>query len=379
MADFDRQRYETEVFFSESDSRLGHSSFASWLYPCTGPRVFPGQRSTEWHMTAAFVAGDRGPKIHGTIGLPEVMLTSGKWFYEVQIVEKGALSVGWARRGFERDLSSVPSGWRCGEDGFSYAYDGSRYCHDEALRPTHNPAPPCSVGDTIGCMLDLENRDIRWSINGKFDGGAFRTISLAGAYQPVLTMVEGVVDVNFGERKFQFPPEGYQPVGVDERERLIAKSEELKDAMQIIARKMVEAEAKLKANLQRLHDLAIRIENLDPSGALHVLKILDKLDAAARVASEAAAPGHQGASGSSTSGWRHASVEDYGRAMRSALEELAESDRHETERCRLEHEEGTAEFNFLTGRRDALFEDWRAYEKSMEDIGLKFVHERTSR
>ena len=81
-------------------------------------------------------------------------------------------------------------------------------------------------------------------------------------------------------------------------------------------------------------ELATKLQNPDSSGALYVLGLLDKLDEAARGAGDAAAPSHQGASGST--GWRHASVEDYGRAMRIALEELAESDRDERLRCREE-------------------------------------------
>jgi hypothetical protein len=68
---------------------------------------------------------------------------------------------------------------------------------------------------------------------------------------------------------------------------------------------------------------------------LYVLELLDKLDEAARDAGEAAAPSLEGASGST--GWRHASVEDYGRAMRSALKELVWSDSDEYERGREEH------------------------------------------
>ena len=64
-------------------------------------------------------------------------------------------------------------------------------------------------------------------------------------------------------------------------------------------------------------------QNPDLSGALYVLTLLDKLDAAA--------PARQQPPPESETGWRHASVDDYGRAMREALEELAESDRREVE------------------------------------------------
>ena len=102
------------------------------------------------------------------------------------------------------------------------------------------------------------------------------------------------------------------------------------------------AQDKLNANIQDLQmetnrleeELATKLQNPDSSGALYVLGLLDKLDEAARGDGEAAALDHPGASGSSPSVWRRASVEDYGRSMRLALEDLAESDRREIERIR---------------------------------------------
>jgi hypothetical protein len=71
-------------------------------------------------------------------------------------------------------------------------------------------------------------------------------------------------------------------------------------------------------------------QNPDLSGALYVLTLLDKLDAAA--------PARQQPPPESETGWRHASVDDYGRAMREALEELAESDRAKVKRSRVAYD-----------------------------------------
>ena len=71
-------------------------------------------------------------------------------------------------------------------------------------------------------------------------------------------------------------------------------------------------------------------QNPDLSGALYVLTLLDKLDAAA--------PARQQPPPESETGWRHASVDDYGRAMREALEELAESDRAKVRRSRVAYD-----------------------------------------
>ena len=71
-------------------------------------------------------------------------------------------------------------------------------------------------------------------------------------------------------------------------------------------------------------------QNPDLSGAVFVLSLLDKLDEKA-VRARAAAPARQNPE-LKTSGWRRTSVEDYGKAMREALEELAKSDRAKVER-----------------------------------------------
>ena len=71
------------------------------------------------------------------------------------------------------------------------------------------------------------------------------------------------------------------------------------------------------------------IQSPDPSGALYVLSLLDKLDDQEARARAAAPAGQQSAPASKPSAWRRASKDDYGVAMRAALEELAESDRRE--------------------------------------------------
>ena len=92
-----------------------------------------------------------------------------------------------------------------------------------------------------------------------------------------------------------------------------------------------------RMRLARMDELKNILKNPDLSGALAVLEILDRTDVA-RGSSEVP-PGQRDASESGTCGWRHATVEDYGVAMRAALEELAESDRREIEGFRKEHDE----------------------------------------
>ena len=320
--------------------------------------------SKKWHLWRCMAIPDYEDEIMGTIGFPEVALTAGKWFYEILIVEKCTNpQFGWAQRGFDPSaLGFKEDGWGCGNDAFSYGCDGETgyYVHADRSwsRPRADPddadadRPRWSVGDIVGLLLDLDGREIRFSINGECQKYVFRSISVDSAYYPAMSMSSGVVDVNYGERDLKFLPEGYAPVadsgggGGGGRVDAVDAGRAADDAAHhssktraaILDRPFRLTAAEFHEREERAKELEKIIANPDPSGALYVLSLLDKLDEAARAAGEAAAPDHPGASGSNASGWRRASVEDYGRAMRLALEELAEGDRREIERIRQEHD-----------------------------------------
>ena len=387
----DRQRYALEIGFSnESTPRLGLSSSLSWIFPCTG-RLHC--EDSQWRMDQLTDDCPKEDEIVATIGLLGVALTSGKWYYEVEITEAcNALQPGWARRGWEQLQPCQPGQYGCGEDRFSYAAcDGRFYLHDSEECYEESKPLLWSVGDTVGFMLDLDGREIRFSVNGKCDEFVFRSISVDSEYFPAMSMRAGLVDINLGgSRALKFLPNGYTPVaeeqmkqmraeigalntqlhrgaeqlGAAEWQRVLEANGELShrvDETLLEKKAKYEAataasEASIKIIEDRLDDLEPFVRNPDASGALYVLGLLDKLDEAARGAGDAAAPSHQGASGST--GWRHASVEDYGRAMRSALEELAESDRHEIERGRRERSKLLKELERLRHEHDKRTADF---------------------
>ena len=92
---------------------------------------------------------------------------------------------------------------------------------------------------------------------------------------------------------------------------------------------VVEDMEKLNVSVEIEPTRESHIQSPDPSGALYVLSLLDKLDDQEARARAAAPAGQQNAPASKPSAWRRASKDDYGVAMRAALEELAESDRRE--------------------------------------------------
>ncbi|KAH8097500.1 hypothetical protein JL720_392 [Aureococcus anophagefferens] len=216
---------------------------------------------------------------------------------------------------------------------------------------------PFEVGTVVGCMLDLECREIRFCVNGfDDDEPAFSEVSLESGYFPAMSMVSGRIEVNFGEGDFRFLREGYSavPYHVTEHDR----------KAQADAQAWRAAEVKSNMRADRQYELSTILQNPDLSGALAVLEILDRVDAA-RGGCEAA-PSQRDATESGTSGWRRASVEDYGVAMRAALEELAESDRREIERLRQEHDEIAAEVDREEEiARQAEWDEEERYEAEM--------------
>jgi hypothetical protein len=167
------------------------------------------------HADSGLFEGD----LSATVGLRECALKGGKWYYEITILDFCSVpQFGWALSGL--DPTSING---CGDDGRSYACDGDR---SMLWGPGANwsterhffPNLPWKVGDVVGCALDLDCREIRFSVNGVYDGEepSFREIvdvSDAAGYFPALSMRAGQVSVNFGgARAFQHRPDGYRAV-----------------------------------------------------------------------------------------------------------------------------------------------------------------------
>ncbi|KAI1309032.1 Ryanodine receptor [Halotydeus destructor] len=115
-------------------------------------------------------------------------VTSDKWYFEAEILTAGPLRVGWAT------LDFAPSA-ELGGDDFSYAFD----CHN--LRKINGGSSesfgkPVAIGDMVGCMLDLHDKTISYSLNGELlldtsgNEMAFSDI-VDGTYVPAMTLSNG--------------------------------------------------------------------------------------------------------------------------------------------------------------------------------------------
>lgn len=85
---------------------------------------------------------------------------TGRWYYEVEINTLGHIQVGWADLNFRSDSESLG----CDENSWAFDCHTGRKVHASNYESFGQIA---SVGDVIGCMLDLNDRTISYSLNGK--------------------------------------------------------------------------------------------------------------------------------------------------------------------------------------------------------------------
>ena len=86
-------------------------------------------------------------------------VTSGKWYYEAEILTEGSIKLGWA------NLSFLPN-FELGGDENSFSYDclnARKYNANSG----ESFGKQVQVGDVVACMLDLNDRTISYSLNGE--------------------------------------------------------------------------------------------------------------------------------------------------------------------------------------------------------------------
>uniref|UniRef100_A0A5K3EZT7 EF-hand domain-containing protein n=2 Tax=Mesocestoides corti TaxID=53468 RepID=A0A5K3EZT7_MESCO len=123
-------------------------------------------------------------------------VTRGKWYYEVELLTYGMVRVGWATK-------NAPAATTIGMSGSSYSFA------PEQARKYHRDGRPygkrCEPGDVIGCMLNLNEKSIMFSLNGEImmdplgQEIAFKDIKVNDGFVPAFTLGSGQqVRINFG-------------------------------------------------------------------------------------------------------------------------------------------------------------------------------------
>lgn len=154
----------------------------------------------------------------------DVVLRSGKWYYEVKMVKPGLAQVGWADMMFS---GNSLKGEGVGDDLHSWGLDGHRVFkwHGGGVRW----GTAWSEGNVIGFAADLEKRTLSFSLNGSFEapmGVAFEGVTFLEGIRPCLTLNKSCsFRVNFGEEPFAHaPPLGFKGVVEAPRDHVLRKA-----------------------------------------------------------------------------------------------------------------------------------------------------------
>lgn len=136
-----------------------------------------------------------------------VELKGGKWYYEAHILTNGCMQFGWANEEFTGDSGS---GQGVGDDTKSWAYDGFRQLRWNGASSRWGRDERWSVGDVVGCAVDLDAGTMLFSINGDFSapmGRAFGNVSVSRFLVPAGSLSRGErVRVVFKRADFSFAP-----------------------------------------------------------------------------------------------------------------------------------------------------------------------------
>ncbi|CAF1381800.1 unnamed protein product, partial [Adineta ricciae] len=124
----------------------------------------------------------------------------GKWYYEVEILTTGRVLIGWGH------ASKLDAYYPLGTDSYGYAFDGlnAQRLHQDTYESF---GKPWTKHDIIGCMIDLHDKTISFSLNGELildnygNEIAFDELEIDDiGFVPVLTTFSGQkARLNFGQ------------------------------------------------------------------------------------------------------------------------------------------------------------------------------------
>ena len=152
-----------------------------------------------------------------TVVMKPLRQRQGKFYFECKTNTGGYMQLGWADESFR---AIADEGKGCGDDAHSWAYDGMRRLkwHNNIKEQYGRQ---WKAGDVISLAVNLEDREVRFGLNGDWEGEmgcAFSGVTFEGAVYPCMSLMRGErVQINLGTETNPFvypPPKGFLPLTV---------------------------------------------------------------------------------------------------------------------------------------------------------------------
>jgi hypothetical protein len=134
------------------------------------------------------------------------------------------LAIGWAQRKFKfmdrqcLQTDQTKTSWSYCAPGM---YAGQKNPQNNGFGQTDTTSAGAvwAVGTVIGVWLNLENRTMSWSFNGKLLPAESRPVSFTNVpddgFYPAISVGNAEVEVNFGAQPFKFHPNDLRPTAAD--------------------------------------------------------------------------------------------------------------------------------------------------------------------
>lgn len=136
-------------------------------------------------------------------------VNTGCWYYEVLIITPGVMQIGWATK--DSNFLSH-EGYGIGDDAYSISFDGCRKLIWHNARSMPHDLHIWKGGSVLGCLLDLDAREVIFSLDG-VEGGVLNQVfgsAKDGFFAAASFMSFQQCRFNFGAAPFVFPPKDRQ-------------------------------------------------------------------------------------------------------------------------------------------------------------------------
>ncbi|EAT45384.2 AAEL003343-PA [Aedes aegypti] len=136
-------------------------------------------------------------------------VNTGCWYYEVLIITPGVMQIGWATK--DSNFLSH-EGYGIGDDAYSISFDGCRKLIWHNARSMSHDLHIWKGGSVLGCLLDLDAREVIFSLDG-VEGGVLKQVfgsAKDGFFAAASFMSFQQCRFNFGSTPFVYPPKNRQ-------------------------------------------------------------------------------------------------------------------------------------------------------------------------